>query len=675
MTPPDKADAASRIAALRKDIRRHDYQYYVLDAPLIPDSDYDRLFAELQALEAEHPELVTSDSPTQRVGGQADSAFSAVPHIEPMRSLANGFSEQDVIDFDRRNRERLGVEEVAYVAEPKFDGLAVNLLYRDGVLIGAATRGDGETGEDISANVRTISAVPLRLQGDFPSGVLEVRGEVYMSKSGFQRLNKQQAEQGGKLFANPRNAAAGSLRQLDPGVTATRPLTMACYGVGAMDAERPDSHYALLMRLKSWGLRVSPEIRQVRGVAGCLGYFQALGIRRHELEYEIDGVVYKIDRLDEQARLGFVARAPRWAIAHKFPAQEERTTLLDIEVQVGRTGAITPVAILDPVEVAGVTVSRATLHNEDEIRRKDIHIGDVVVVRRAGDVIPEVVSVIEDERDSTRVRPFVMPSECPVCGAPVVRLEGEAVARCTAGLSCSAQLSASILHFASRRAMDIEGLGEKLVDLAVSERIVKNVADLYRVSEQQWAELPRMGARSAENLMKSFERSKSTTLARFIYALGIPGVGEVTARTLANTLLDLDAIRNMDSEALERVPDVGAITAGQIVAFFAEAHNHSVIDELIGKDIGIRWPTPVAVESAEASDLAGKTLVLTGTLEAMTRDEAKEALLARGAKVSGSVSKKTDYVVVGADPGSKRDKAEALGVKLLSEDELRVLLE
>ncbi len=673
MATPNKIDAAARIEELRAEIRHHDRQYYVLDSPQIPDADYDRLFAELQVLESEHEDLVKPDSPTQRVGGRADSAFAQVRHIVPMRSLNNAFSEQNIVDFDRRNRERLGIDEITYTAEPKFDGLAVNLLYRDGVLVGAATRGDGETGEDITANVCTISVVPRRLEGDYPPGALEVRGEVYMKRSGFERLNRQQADKGSKIFANPRNAAAGSLRQLDWKITKVRPLTMVCYGVGAMEGERPESHFALFAHLKSWGFSVSEEVRQVRGVDGCLEYFHDLGERRDMLDYEIDGVVYKVDRFDEQSRLGFVARAPRWAVAHKFPAQEKRTMLLDIEVQVGRTGAITPVAILEPVEVAGVMVGRATLHNEDEIRRKDIHIGDVVWVRRAGDVIPEVVSVIEGERDQSRIRSFVMPSECPVCGAPVVRPEGEAVARCTAGLTCSAQLSASIQHFASRRAMDIDGLGEKLVDLVVTEGLVRNVADLYRVSAEQWGSLPRMGARSAENLMAAFTRSKATTLARFIYALGIPGVGEVTARTLANTLIDLEAIRHADSESLEQIPDVGAITAGQLVAFFAEEHNHAVIDELI--ELGIQWPMPARDISKESSGLDGKTFVLTGTLEGMTRDEAKEALLARGAKVSGSVSKKTDYVVAGRDPGSKLGKAEALGVAVLSEADLQALME
>ncbi|MBI1195703.1 MAG: NAD-dependent DNA ligase LigA [Gammaproteobacteria bacterium] len=668
-----KADAAARIETLRAEIRHHDRQYYELDTPEIPDSEYDRLFAELQALEREHPELLAPDSPTQRVGGQADTAFAAVRHIEPMRSLANAFSEQDVIDFDRRNRERLGVEAVAYTAEPKFDGLAVNLRYRDGVLIGAATRGDGETGEDITANVRTIDAVPKRLEGETPAGILEVRGEVYMTRSGFERMNKLQAEKGDKVFANPRNAAAGSLRQLDPEITKARPLTMVSYGVGAMEGERPGSHFALLERLRSWGFRVSEEVRQVRGVDSCLDYYRSLGEKRDALDFEIDGVVYKVDSFEDQAKLGFVARAPRWAVAHKFPALEKRTTLLDIDVQVGRTGAITPVAILDPVEVAGVMVSRATLHNEDEIRRKDIHIGDMVWVRRAGDVIPEVVSVIDpDKRDTSRTRAFTMPTECPVCGAPVVRPEGEAVARCTAGLTCKAQLSASIQHFASRRAMDIEGLGEKLVDLVVANGMVGDVADLYRVTEAQWGELPRMGKRSAENLVVALERSKETTLARFIYALGIPGVGEVTARTLANEWGDLDAVRHADGETLERVQDVGPIIAGQIVAFFAEAHNHAVIDDLLA--LGIHWPAPVKAASTDDSLVTGKTFVLTGTLEAMTRDEAKEALLARGAKVSGSVSKKTDYVVAGRDPGSKLDKATALGVTVLSESELGELL-
>ncbi len=657
------AQVRREAASLRRQIERHNYLYYVLDAPEIPDAEYDRLLRRLQALEARYPELVTPDSPTQRVGAQPAEGFAEVRHAVPMLSLANAFSDEEARDFDRRVRERLGRDgPVDYAVEPKLDGLAVSLRYEGGVLVQGATRGDGTVGEDVTQNVRTIRSVPLRLLGEAPPRVLEVRGEVIMTHEGFARLNREQEARGEKTFANPRNAAAGSLRQLDPRITATRPLEFFAYGIGETAGWRlPRRHSEVLARLRDWGLRINHHARRVKGIEACLAYHREMLRERARLPYDIDGVVYKVDRLDWQAALGNVARAPRWALAHKFPAQEELTVLRGIEVQVGRTGALTPVAKLDPVFVGGVTVTSATLHNEDEIRRKDVRIGDTVIVRRAGDVIPEVVGVVKSRRPR-RARRFKMPDRCPVCGSRVERLEGEAVARCTGGLYCPAQRREAIRHFASRRAMDIEGLGDKLVAQLDEKGLVRDVADLYRLERGQLAGLARMGEKSADNLIRALERSKHTTLARFLYALGIRNVGEATAQALAEHFGDLDAIMRARREALEAVPDVGPVVAESIHNFFREPHNQQVIRKLLRA--GVSWPR---VRQQAAGPLAGKTFVLTGTLAGMTRDEAKARLQALGAKVTGSVSRKTDYVVVGSDPGAKADKAAALGVPRLDE--------
>ena len=674
-----------RVEKLREQIRYHNYRYYVLDSPEIPDAEYDRLMRELQTLEAEHPELITPDSPTQRVGAQPLEGFGEVRHEVPMLSLDNAFSDEELAEFDRRVRERLEIDTVEYAAEPKLDGLAISLLYEDGVLVRGATRGDGTTGEDVTLNVRTIESIPLRLMGkDYPKR-LEVRGEVVMPLKGFRELNKRQQAEGHKPFVNPRNAAAGSLRQLDPKVTAQRPLEMYCYGIGLVEkGELPDRHSAILARLRDWGLRVYKGVTTVRGLDGCIRYYNTMEKWRDSLPFDIDGVVFKVDSLDEQQRLGYVARAPRWAIARKFPAQEELTRVLDIDVQVGRTGALTPVARLEPVFVGGVTVTNATLHNEDEIRRKDVHIGDWVIVRRAGDVIPEVVSVVKDRRPKD-AKPFVMPKKCPVCGSDIERVEGEAVARCTGGLYCEAQRKEAIKHFASRRAMDIEGLGDKLVEQLVDERLVNDVADLYSLDVDTLAGLERMGKKSAENLIKALEASKHTTLERFLFALGIREVGEVTARALARAFgtsdtkgmsdkkrvrADIDRLAKATQEALEAIPDIGPVVAGHIVKFFKQKHNRDVINKLLGA--GITWPPQ---EVAAAQPLQGKTYVLTGTLSSMTRNDAKARLQALGAKVAGSVSAKTSAVIAGEKAGSKLARAEKLGVPVLSEDDLIKLLE
>ncbi len=672
------ADVAARARELREQIDYHNYRYYVLDDPEIPDAEYDRLFRELQALEAKYPALVTPDSPTQRVGARPLEAFGEVRHAVPMLSLNNAFSDEEALEFGRRCAERLAipVERIEFTTEPKLDGLAISLLYEDGHLSRGATRGDGYVGEDVTQNVRTIRSIPLRLRGepgrDLPR-VLEVRGEVYMPKAGFEALNERQRAAGERPFANPRNAAAGSLRQLDPRVTASRPLAMYAYGVGQVEGGGlPDRHGAILARLRAWGLPVSPEVREtVRGIEACLAYHREMKERRPELPYEIDGVVYKVDRLDQQEILGFVSRAPRWAIAHKFPAQEALTRLLAIDVQVGRTGAITPVARLEPVEVGGVTVSSATLHNEDEIARLDLRIGDTVIVYRAGDVIPKVSGVVLSRRPK-HARKFVMPKKCPVCGSDIIRLEGHAIARCSGGLYCPAQRKEAIRHFASRRAMDIEGLGEKLVEQLVERELVHDPADLYALTVAQLAGLERMGQKSAQNLIDALERSKSTTLARFLFALGIREVGETTAQSLAQHFGDLKPIEEADLETLQAVPDVGPVVANSIHTFFRQPHNLEVIDKLIAA--GIHWPK-VAVKAPEALPLAGKVIVLTGTLQGMSRAEAKQRLQALGAKVTGSVSKKTDWVIAGEAAGSKLTKARELGVEVLDEAGLNRLLQ
>ncbi|MEW6613066.1 MAG: NAD-dependent DNA ligase LigA [Pseudomonadota bacterium] len=656
-------DVRTRLRALRSEINEHNYRYYVLDQPVISDAEYDRLLRELERLEAAHPELVTPDSPTQRVGAQPLSAFVTIRHEIPMISLANAFSEEEVLDWDRRVREALGVEgPVDYTAEPKFDGLSVTICYAHGALLRAGTRGNGVEGEDVTANVRTIRNVPLQLHGAGWPDFLEVRGEVVIPKSAFARLNREREEQGENVFANPRNAAAGSLRQLDPRVSARRPLRFFAWGIGAVSASIAPKHSQVLARLGDWGFQVSEYLHSVRGAAGCLDYYRDMAARRNDLPFEVDGVVYKVDDLAARERLGFTARAPRWAIAHKFPAQEETTVVEDIFPSVGRTGVVTPVAILRPVPVGGVMVSRATLHNQDEVERKDVRIGDTVIIRRAGDVIPEVVGVIAEKRPA-HAQPWHMPAQCPVCGSEVLRLPDEAAHRCMGGLYCPAQRVGAVLHFASRRAMDIEGLGDKLVEQLVAKDLLRTVADLYALRQADLAGLERMGEKSASKLLAHIEASKSTTLPRFLYALGIRQVGEATAKDLARYFGDLDPLMQADEEALQRVPQVGPVVAQSIRHFFLQPHNQEVIAAL--RQAGVHWP-PELRPMAE-SPLAGKIFVLTGTLDTLTRDEARERIESLGGKVSGSVSKKTDYVVVGAEPGSKADKARELDVRVLDE--------
>lgn len=665
------AEVREHAAGLREQLNHHNYRYYVLDDPEVPDAEYDRLFRELQSLEEKYPALVSPDSPTQRVGAVPLAAFKEVKHKIPMLSLGNAFDDDEVLAFGRRVNEKLGSEDVAFTVEPKLDGLAISLLYEDGMLVRAATRGDGMTGEDVTQNVRTIKSIPLHLIGDDYPRVLEVRGEVYMPKAGFEALNERQRAAGEKTFANPRNAAAGSLRQLDSRITATRPLAMFCYGVGQVDGGvLPDQHGAILHRLKDWGLRVCPEIATVQGIEACLSYYRNIAEQRAALPYDIDGVVYKVDDLAQQQVLGFVSRAPRWAIAHKFPAQEAVTRLVGIDVQVGRTGALTPVARLEPVEVGGVTVTNATLHNQDEIERMDLRVGDTVVIYRAGDVIPKVASVIMAQRPKG-ARRFKMPTQCPECGSDAERAPGEAIMRCSGGLFCPAQRKEAIKHYASRRAMDIEGLGDKLVEQLVDAGLIENPADLYHLSLETIAGLERMATKSAENLRKALEKSKSTTLARFLFALGIREVGETTAQNLANHYGQLDTIMQADEEDLQTVPDVGPIVAAHVVTFFKQTHNREVIEKLLAS--GVNWPAVEKV-SVDSLPLAGKTVVLTGTLSSLGRSEAKEKLQMLGAKVTGSVSKKTDLVIAGEAAGSKRDKAEELGIEILDEAGLLALL-
>lgn len=656
--------------ALRDSINRHNYLYHSLDAPEISDAEFDKLFRRLREIEADHPEIVTGDSPTQRVGAIPLDAFSQVSHELPMLSLENAFGDDDMRDFDRRIRARLEIDAaIEYTCEPKIDGVAVSLLYQDGLLVQGATRGDGTTGEDITQNVRTIESVPLRLVGnDYPSR-LEVRGEVYIARSTFARINREAEEAGDKIFANPRNAAAGSLRQLDSRLTAKRRLTMFSYSVGLFDGTLPDRHSEILARLKDWGLRVNPTVRVVSGVDGCLEYYSETLARRPQLDYEIDGVVFKVDRMDYQRELGMLTRTPRWAIAHKFPAEEGQTVLRDVEFQVGRTGAITPVARLEPVRVGGVTISNATLHNMDEVRRLGLSIGDTVVIQRAGDVIPKVVSVIESERPRY-ARSIELPSHCPACGSEIVQPEGEVIARCSGGLVCAAQRKESIRHFASRLALDIEGLGDKLVELLVEEDLVSSPADLFRLTQDQLVALPRMGEKSAVNLLAALESSKETTMARFIYALGIQSVGETTARNLAVHFGDFSKLRSADVETLQAVPDIGPIVAEEIATFFAQQENESVITELL--DAGIRWKQEARAANPDA--LAGETWVLTGTLSQLTRSDAKAKLQSLGAKVAGSVSKNTSCVVAGDAAGSKLTKAQELGVTVMDEDAFVALL-
>lgn len=745
-------DPSSRAEALRQLIDYHDYRYYVLDDPEIPDTEYDRLFRELQALEAAHPDLITPESPTQRVGGRPLEAFAAVAHRVPMLSLKNAMDEDEMRAFDQSIRRELSREWVRYVAEPKLDGLAISLTYEDGVLSLAATRGDGHFGEDVTAQVRTIKAVPLHLRGKGWPGLLELRGEVFLPKSGFEAINEQARREGGKVFANPRNAAAGSLRQLDPRITAQRPLTLYCYGFGAVErGSLAPTQSASLERLRNWGLPVSPQMQVLEGIEACIAYHAAMGDQRAGLDYDIDGVVFKVDALVDQERLGFVARAPRWAVAYKFPAMEELTIVEAVEFNVGRTGAVTPVARLKPVQVGGVSVANATLHNIDEVWRKDIRPGDTVVVRRAGDVIPEIVRVLLESRPSGTT-PVALPATCPVCGSAVIKPEGEAVARCVGGLYCPAQRKRAILHFASRRAMDIEGLGQELVDQLVDRDLVRDPADLYALRHQDLASLELMGDKSAKNLLAALERSRFTTLARFIFALGIREVGEATALALANHFGDLEplmavsladlvsqhgvpglgpakaqvvagflarypeaapgageglvdwlvrqslpgitprmaeaivarfptleALRRAGVDDLEnrkqvRVAGIGDKVADQIVRFFAQSHNQEVIRKLLAA--GIRWPgsgRSSGTEALRGQTLLGRTFVITGTLS-RPRDEFKDRLLGLGAKVSGSISAKTDFLLAGEAAGSKLDKALSLGVRIISETELEALL-
>jgi len=659
-----------RIDQLREQLNRHSYLYYVLDSPEVPDSEYDRLYRELQQLEQKYPDLVTPDSPTQRVGEQPLKSFSQLTHRIPMLSLDNVFSEDELETFFKRIHDRLELEEeLDFNAEPKLDGLAVSLIYKNGLLEQAATRGDGAVGEDVTQNVRTIHAVPLRLTGKAYPDMLEVRGEIFMPKDGFNKLNKRALEKGDKTFVNPRNAAAGSLRQLDPKITASRPLSFYCYSTGAVEGgDIPDTQHKVLLQLQEWGLPVCPEVKLTRGINGCVSYYENIQRQRDALPYDIDGVVYKVNSLGLQDKLGFVARAPRWAIAHKFPAQEEVTYITNIDFQVGRTGAITPVARLEPVFVGGVTVSNATLHNMDEIERKDIRIGDKVFIRRAGDVIPEVVRVVPGSRKK-HVKKIKLPEHCPVCGSDIERIEGEAVARCTGGLICKAQRTEAIKHFASRKAMDIDGLGDKLVEQMVESGIIETVVDLYRLRADELAGLERMGQKSAENLIAAIDNSRKPALEKLIYALGIREVGEATARSLASSIGNLQLIKDTGEDDLQQIQDIGPVVAKHITHFFAQSHNQQVIEQLL-KEIEIQLP----VVNNSRQVLTGKTFVITGTLSGMTRDEARELLLSAGAKVSGSISAKTDYLLAGEKAGSKLAKAEKLEVEVIDEARLKQLL-
>lgn len=661
---------SARYAWLKYELARLDHAYYVLDDPLLPDAEYDQLYRELIFIEQNHPDWVTVDSPSQRVSGQANNLFTEVKHVVPMLSLNNALENDEAIAFDRRCREGLELTDIEYAAELKFDGLAISLRYENGILIQAATRGDGYSGEDVTANIRTIKAIPLKLKGsDFPA-LMDVRGEVFMSHKDFKALNQQAIIKSEKAFANPRNAAAGSLRQLDPKITAQRTLSFYAYGIGQCQPQQllPQSHSELLNTYKQWGLPVCEHRAIVKGTDGLFSFYDKVGQLRDQLPYDIDGVVYKVNAREQQEDLGFVSRAPRFAIAHKFPAQEALTTVLGIDVQVGRTGAITPVARLAPVVVGGVTVTNATLHNEDEVRRKDIHIGDTVVVRRAGDVIPEVVSAILEKRPVTATS-FVMPTQCPICCSHIEKLEGEAIARCSGGLFCPAQRKQALLHFAQRRAMDIDGLGEKIVDQLVDLKIVRTPADLYQLGLMALANLERMGEKSAENLLAAIKKSRTNTLARFIFALGIRHVGESTAKDLAKYYGSIHALMDAQEEDLIQVNDVGPVVAKSLKGFLQEPHNREVIEQLLSAGLVLE------VEQSQINPaLVGKTFVLTGTLPTMSRDQAKLLLENAGAKVAGSVSAKTSYVVAGEEAGSKLEKAEQLGVPVIDESELLKLL-
>ncbi|HIF9163546.1 TPA: NAD-dependent DNA ligase LigA [Photobacterium damselae] len=657
------------LLSLREQLDYHGYRYYVEDNPEVPDAEYDRLMQRLLTIESEHPEWVTIDSPSQRVGGVPLDGFTQVKHELPMLSLDNAFNDDELRAFQKRIQDRLNdASAIQYCCEPKLDGLAVSLLYENGVLVQAATRGDGTTGENITNNVRTIRSIPLKLQGnDWPTRI-EVRGEVFMPKKGFEQLNQRALKKGEKTFANPRNAAAGSLRQLDSKVTATRPLSFYAYAVGIVEGrELEGSQYDRLCQLKSWGFPMSPEIRRVDSIEEVIRYHQMIGEKRESLEYDIDGVVIKVDKVDTQLQLGFVARAPRWAIAYKFPAQEEMTLLNNVEFQVGRTGAITPVAKLEPVFVGGVTVSNATLHNADEIARLGVMVGDTVIIRRAGDVIPQIVSVVESRRPAD-ASPVIFPTECPVCQSKVERIEGEAVARCTGGLFCQAQRKEALKHFVSRKALDVDGCGEKVIEQLVDREMVTTPADLFRLSAGVVTALDRMGPKSAQKLVDALGNAKETTLPRFIYSLGIREVGEATAANLAHYFETLEALMTASKEQLIEVPDVGEIVAAHIFNFFREKHNLAVVNDL--RDIGIHWPDIEKVADDVELPFEGKTVVLTGSLSQLSRTEAKEALQKLGAKVTGSVSKKTDLVVAGEAAGSKLTKAQELGIEVWDEQQL-----
>lgn len=663
---------ATEIAQLRAEIQHHNYRYYTLDDPQIPDAEYDRLLRRLQELETEYPQLITPESPTQRVGATPLTEFATVEHELPMLSLDNAFNDNEILAFNRRIQERLKTTaEIEYACEVKLDGIAVSLLYRDGLLVRGATRGDGTRGEDITQNVRTVHSVPLRLMGDDFPAVLEVRGEIYMPKAGFEALNDNARRNGEKLFVNPRNAAAGSLRQLDSRITAKRPLEMCVYSVGRVEGNLPEKHTDILYALRRWGFLINREMAVAANINECIEFYRKMQQRRTDLAYDIDGIVFKVNERQLQEQLGFISRAPRWAVAYKFPAQEELTIVQDVEFQVGRTGAVTPVARLQPVFVGGVTVSNATLHNRDEIQRLGLKIGDTVIVRRAGDVIPQIVAVVEAKRPNN-ARDIIFPSQCPVCGSPVEVVPGEAVARCDGGLICPAQRKEAIKHFASRKALDVDGLGDKLVEQLVDLGYVKAVADIYQLTREQLSSLERMGEKSADNLLRALEKSKQTTLPKFIYALGIREVGEATARNLTQYFGNLDALAKASVEELQQVPDVGPVVAHFIAEFFQQENNINAVAAL--RAAGVIWPEHDQPANQADLPLHGLTYVLTGTLEALSRDEAKHHLLTLGAKVAGSVSAKTDYVVAGPGAGSKLQKAEALGLKIMNEEDLLKLL-
>ncbi len=684
---PPRGTASGRATTLRRQIDDANYRYYVLDDPSIADAEYDRLLRELEALEAAHPDLAAPDSPTRRVGARASGGFAQVHHALPMLSLSNAFSDEEVAAFVRRIAQMLGRAEdgLSFSAEPKLDGLAISLRYEGGAFVQGATRGDGTMGEDVTANLRTVKAIPLKLRGQGWPGVLEVRGEVYMPKGAFEAFNERARKRGERTLANPRNGAAGSLRQLDPAITASRPLAFYAYAIGEVrDGALPDTHLATLERLREWGLPVSPQVERAKGLEGLLDYYHRMGEQRDALPYDIDGVVYKLDRYDQQNEMGFVSRAPRWALAHKYPAQEKSTIIEAIEINIGRTGAATPFAVMQPVQVGGVTVTKATLHNQDQVARLDVRAGDTVIVRRAGDVIPEVVRV-NLERRPPGTKPWHMPKHCPVCGSAIVREDGEAVARCTGGLVCAAQRKEAIVHFASRRAMDIDGLGERYVEDLIAFDYLHSIADLYMLTVGDFVAMKRRGeerdgavpetvrtgkiaTRWAENLVDAIEASKATTLERFLYALGIPEVGEATARTLARHFGTLDGLMRASEAELTEANDVGPIMAGHIAAFFAERRNRDAIAAL--KKAGVHWKESAPQRRADGP-LAGQTVVLTGSLASLTRDAAKDKLEALGAKVAGSVSKKTSFVVAGEAAGSKLDKAQELGVEIW--DEARLL--